>query len=168
LLKTRDGNAVRDCQREEEALRRSLLLVPIFILVVVVVAGASLPSTADEPFRVIVHPHVKGNQIPKGTLSSIFLKESTRWGDGSTVYPVDQSMRAAVREAFTTKVIGKPIEGVQAYWTRRFVEGRVWPPPVKQSDADVITYVASTPGAIGYVSSTTPLPDSVKSVSIVE
>jgi ABC-type phosphate transport system substrate-binding protein len=152
---------------EEEALRRSLLLVSTLILIVVV-AGASLASTADEPFRVIVHPHVKGNQIAKGILSSLFLKEATRWGDGSAVYPVDQSMRAPVREAFTMKVIGKPIEGVQAYWTRRFVEGRVWPPPVKQSDADVISYVASTPGAIGYVSSTTPLPDSVKSVAVVE
>lgn len=144
-------------------------LVPVVLaLFLVVVAGAGLASTADEAFRVIVHPQVKGGQIPKAVLSSIFLKEATRWGDGSDVRPVDQSMRAPVREAFSMKVIGKPIEGVQAYWTRRFMDGRVLPPPVKASDADVISFVASTPGAIGYVSSSTPLPDSVKALRILE
>ena len=40
------------------------------------------------------------------------------------------------------------------------------PPPVKTSDEEIVSFVASTPGAIGYVSSSTPLPDSVKMVEI--
>jgi ABC-type phosphate transport system substrate-binding protein len=147
-------------------LRRSTSFV--LVLVLVLVAGVRLASTADEQFRVIVNPQVKGSQIPKAALASIFLKQATRWGDGSLVFPVDQSMRAPVRQAFSTRVIGKPIEGVQAYWTRRFAEGNAWPPPVKSSDADVISYVASTAGAIGYVSSSTALPDSVREVAVLD
>jgi ABC-type phosphate transport system substrate-binding protein len=55
---------------------------------------------------------------------------------------------------------------VQVYWQRRMATGLV-PPPVKTSDEEIVSFVASTPGAIGYVSSTTPLPDSVREVAIV-
>jgi ABC-type phosphate transport system substrate-binding protein len=44
----------------------------------------------------------------------------------------------------------------------------VTPPPVKQSDEEIVAYVASTPGAIGYVAPTTPLPDSVRAIAIIE
>jgi hypothetical protein len=42
------------------------------------------------------------------------------------------------------------------------------PPMVKSSDGEIISFVASTRGSIGYVSAETPLPDSVKVLAIVE
>jgi ABC-type phosphate transport system substrate-binding protein len=42
------------------------------------------------------------------------------------------------------------------------------PPPVKTSDEEIVSFVASTPGAIGYVSASTPLPDSVREVTVVD
>jgi hypothetical protein len=39
---------------------------------------------------------------------------------------------------------------------------------VKGSDEEVIAYVASTPGAIGYVSSVVNLPEGVKLMALVE
>jgi ABC-type phosphate transport system substrate-binding protein len=41
-------------------------------------------------------------------------------------------------------------------------------PVVKQSDDEVMTTVAGTPGAVGYVSGEAALPSSVKAVAIVE
>jgi ABC-type phosphate transport system substrate-binding protein len=41
------------------------------------------------------------------------------------------------------------------------------PPPVKTSDEEIVAFVASTPGAIGYVSSGTPLPDTVREIAVV-
>jgi ABC-type phosphate transport system substrate-binding protein len=146
-------------------LRRLVSFVLVFVLVAVV--GARLTSSADEAFRVIINPGVKGTQIRRAAVSSIFLREATGWGDGSPASPVDQSMRSPVRQAFSMRVLGKPIEGVQAYWNRCLSSG-IWPPPVKSSDADVISFVASTPGAIGYVSSSTALPDSVKELTILD
>jgi ABC-type phosphate transport system substrate-binding protein len=134
------------------------------------VAAALLAApvvSADAPFRVIVHPGVKGTQIPRAALSSIFLKQAPRWGDGSAVMPVDQSVRSAVRKSFSGDVLGQGLLEVQVYWQRRMARG-VAPPPVKASDEDIVTFVASTPGAIGYVSTETPIPDSVKAVEIVD
>jgi ABC-type phosphate transport system substrate-binding protein len=53
------------------------------------------------------------------------------------------------------------------FWSRRMATG-VTPPPVKQTDEEVVAYVAATPGSIGYVSTAAALPDSVRSITIVE
>jgi len=117
------------------------------------------------PFRVIVHPQVKGSQIPRAALSSIFLKQAPKWGDGSPVQPIDQSVQSSVRKSFSADILQQGIVAVQVYWQRKMSNGVV-PPPVKTSDEEVVAYVASTPGAIGYVSAATPLPDSVKPVEV--
>jgi ABC-type phosphate transport system substrate-binding protein len=44
----------------------------------------------------------------------------------------------------------------------------VTPPMVKSSDEEIISFVASTPGSIGYVSADIALPDSVRAITIVD
>jgi ABC-type phosphate transport system substrate-binding protein len=131
----------------------------------VLTAGALPVVSADASFRVIVHPQVKGSQIPRAALTSIFLKQAPRWGDGTAVLPVDQSVRSLVRKSFSGDVLQQGIVEVQVYWQRKMSAGVV-PPPVKTSDEEIVSFVASTPGAIGYVSAATALPDSVKAIEI--
>ena len=152
---------------EVTALRRVHLPVLVSVLAVAVLAAGAAPvASADATFRVIVHPQVKGSQIPRAALTSIFLKQAPKWGDGSSVLPVDQSVRSPVRKAFSSDVLQQGLVEVQVYWQRKMASG-VTPPPVKTSDEEIVSFVASTPGAIGYVSSSTPLPDSVREVVVV-
>ena len=144
-------------------MRRAFILA----LALGTAASASPSVSADVPFRVIVHPQVKGSQIPRAALSSIFLKQAPRWGDGSPVQPIDQSVQSSVRKSFSADVLQQGIVAVQVYWQRKMSNG-VIPPPVKTSDEEVVSFVASTPGAIGYVSAATPLPDSVKTVEVTD
>jgi ABC-type phosphate transport system substrate-binding protein len=143
-------------------LRRALLSG---LALAVLTAGALPVVSADASFRVIVHPQVKGSQIPRAALTSIFLKQAPRWGDGTAVLPVDQSVRSLVRKSFSGDVLQQGIVEVQVYWQRKMSAGVV-PPPVKTSDEEIVSFVASTPGAIGYVSAATALPDSVKAIEI--
>lgn len=136
------------------------------VLALAVLAAGALPVvSADASFRVIVHPQVKGSQIPRSALTSIFLKQAPKWGDGTAVLPVDQSVRSIVRKSFSGDVLQQGIVEVQVYWQRKMSAGVV-PPPVKTSDEEIVSFVASTPGAIGYVSAATALPDSVKAIEI--
>ena len=66
-----------------------------------------------------------------------------------------------MRKSFSSDVLQQGLVEVQVYWQRKMASG-VTPPPVKTSDEEIVSFVASTPGAIGYVSSSTPLPDSVE------
>jgi ABC-type phosphate transport system substrate-binding protein len=149
---------------EVAALRR---FHPSVLVLAVLAAGAAPVVSADAPYRVIVHPQVKGTQIPRAALSSIFLKQAPRWGDGRPVLPVDQSVRSTVRQSFSGQVLQQGIVEVQVYWQRRMAAG-VTPPPVKTSDEEIVSFVAATPGAIGYVSTSTPLPDSVREIAVVD
>lgn len=137
------------------------------VLVAALLAAVVPLAGADSGYRVIVHPGVKGTQIPRATLSSIFLKQAPRWSDGSPVLPVDQSMRSPVRQSFAADVLQRPLVELQVFWSRRMATG-VTPPPVKQTDQEIFAFVAATPGSIGYVSAGQPLPENVRQIAIVE
>jgi ABC-type phosphate transport system substrate-binding protein len=137
------------------------------VLAAVLASGFARTAGAETSYRIIVNPSVKGTQIPRATLNSIFLKQAPRWGDGTPVLPVDQSFRSRVRQSFANDVHQRPVMELHIFWNRRMATG-VTPPPVKQSDAEIVEYVAATPGAIGYVAAATPLPDSVREVAIID
>jgi ABC-type phosphate transport system substrate-binding protein len=133
----------------------------------VFISLSALPALAAEMgLRLVVHPQVKGTQIPRASVAAIFLRQAPRWPDGSPVVPVDQSVKSTVRSIFSSRVLSQSLMDVQIYWQRRMSAG-LMPPPVKTSDEDVIAFVASTPGAIGYVSSAAAVPDSVRVLEIL-
>jgi ABC-type phosphate transport system substrate-binding protein len=122
-------------------------------------SGALAPALQDEPaetapggaYLVVVHPRVEGTAVSITTLRALFLREVDRWGDGTPVVPVDQSLQSPVRERFSTDVLGKNSREALGYWRMQISAG-VHPPQVKETDADVLRFVAETEGAIGYVS----------------
>jgi ABC-type phosphate transport system substrate-binding protein len=146
-------------------LRR--ILLSVFVLSASLPAGQTPVDAGSTAYRVIVHPQVKGVRITRGALSSIFLKQAPKWNDGAAILPVDQSVRSSVRRSFSGDVLMQGIAEVQIYWQRRMSQG-VTPPPVKATDEEVLAFVASTPGAIGYVSTTVLLPESVRAVELTD
>lgn len=115
------------------------------------------PSPPEDPgFVVVVSPSNRVSTASRRELARLFLKKTAQWNDGSSVAPVDQSARSVARAAFTRDVL--KVEGldrlssVTNYWQQQLYAGRATPPPIKDGDAEVVAFVAQTPGAIGYVS----------------
>jgi hypothetical protein len=148
-------------------VRRFLLTVVIVIGALAALEAADFSSPATLPFQVVAHPEVEGTRIPRATLSSVFLKEVVRSGDGELTRPVDQSMSSPLRAEFTEQVLTVPVDGIQRFWHRRIMKG-ISPPPVRSSDEAVLKYVAGNQGAIGYVSAGTALPAGVKALEVVD
>ena len=129
-----------------------------------VLALAALTVGADTPpagFKVIANPRVPGTRISRDTLARIFLGQVTRWGDGSLIEAIDLSSTSAVRQAFSTAVLGMPVEAVRNHWLHLMLSGGRRPPLTKGSDAEVIAFVAANPGAVGYVSDKEEIPRTV-------
>jgi ABC-type phosphate transport system substrate-binding protein len=103
-------------------------------------------------FRLVANPSVKESTLTKSTASTIFLKKSVKWEDGSAIIVLDQWDRSPVRAAFSTAVHGRSAAAVKSYWNQQVFSGRDVPPVEKTSDDEVIAFVRKTPGAIGYVS----------------
>jgi ABC-type phosphate transport system substrate-binding protein len=114
---------------------------------------------------VIVHAGVAGKSAPKRLLADIFLRRAVRWGDGAAIRPVDLSLTTPVRKGFTRIILGLSSLELQQHWRSAISRG-ITPPPVKPSEEEVIAFVASNPGAIGYVADSTPTPETVKVLSV--
>jgi hypothetical protein len=128
-----------------------LIGVAIFALAFGVGRGeAFAESRAD--FSIIVHPGNPVTDVSRSFLADVYLKRTTRWGDGELARPIDQRADSGVRRAFSESVLKRSVEAVKRYWQQRIFSGRELPPPELDGDDAVVTYVANHRGAIGYVS----------------
>jgi len=118
------------------------------LVVTLIVAGSAQAAS----YKLIVNNSVKVEALSKKTASDLFLKKNTRWENGAPVVPVDQLDSSAVRDGFSRGVLGKAPAAVKSYWNQQIFSGRSIPPVEMKSDAEVISFVRSTPGAVGYIS----------------
>ena len=125
-------------------MKKSIVLLALLAL--------ATPSFAAGGFRLVANPSVRAGQLSKSAASAIFLKKTVKWDDGSTIIAVDQVEKSAVRATFTTAVHGKSPAAVKSFWQQQIFSGRDVPPVEKSSDSEVLAYIRSTAGAIGYVS----------------
>jgi ABC-type phosphate transport system substrate-binding protein len=136
------------------------------LLISIVTLGLGLTAeAADSSFQVIANTSVSGTAVTREVVAGIFLKKVQRWGDGQAIDAIDQTATSEVREAFSETVLGMPVAGVRVYWMDKMGKG-LWPPRTKETDADVVAYVASHPGGIGYVAAGTPVPPTVKVLNV--
>ncbi len=133
-------------------------------LVLIALAGPR-PAAAADAFKVIVNGKMTGRTVARETLSQVYLGKADRWGDGKPITAVDLSTTSPVRAAFSQTVLGMSVVSVRMYWTRTMVSDH-FPPMVRSSDEDVIAFVASRTGAVGYVSADAALPDTVHAVAV--
>lgn len=117
-------------------------------------------------YKVVVNTANPESTITMEQLSALFLKNTSRWSNGTEVLPVDQSVTAPVRTAFTRDVFGQDVLMIQTYWQGEIAARRPGPPPVKASDQDVMAYVETNAGAIGYISQAATLPPRLKPLKV--
>jgi len=118
-------------------------------------------------YAVIVHKSNPVTSLSKNEVSQMLLKKMSRWEHGTSVDPVDLESNSSVRESFSKDVHGRSVSSINNYWQRQILAGRSTPPVEVSSDADVVAYVRSHPGAIGYVSSVADVKD-VKVINIID
>ena len=137
---------------------------------IVAVGAAALPSEASAQaasFVIVVNASNPATNIPRADLAALFTKKTQEWEDGTTVFPVDLPPDDPVREAFTAAVHGKSPQAIRAYWQQQIFSGRQVPPPERGSDEQVLAYVRTTAGAVGYVRPTARLGAGVKVVGLI-
>lgn len=138
----------------------------ILSLVALIVLGT--PAAAQQSGYAIIVNEANGvATLTAEEVSKLFFKKTHRWTNGLDVSPVDLPERAPAREAFSAAVHGKSVGAVRAYWQQQIFSGRAVPPVEKPSDEQVVAFVRSTPGAIGYVSAGALLSAGVRRVQIV-
>jgi ABC-type phosphate transport system substrate-binding protein len=134
-------------------------------LALVVMGATRIP---DVRVVVIVNSANPASTMRREQVAKIFLRQIAAWDDGEEILPVDQIERSPVRVAFTRDVQGLTVRALKMYWQKRIFSGDESPPPERVTDSDVLTYVRSNSGAIGYVLEGTELGTGVKPIAVTE
>jgi len=142
-------------------------VVAVSLLLVWSASEGGATAQDSSGFKLIVNAENPASTLKRAEVAQLFLERSARWKDRAAE-PIDQSLRAPVRESFSAQVLHQSAEAVKTYWQRRMNLQREFPPVVKSSDQEVITLVAKRAGAIGYVAEATPLPPEVKVLKLAD
>lgn len=109
-------------------------------------------SASAAGFKIVVNPANNISTLTKSELSEYLLKRKVTWPDGTPVVPVDQTDASAARQAILRDCFERSATAIRNYWNQQIFSGRAIPPVEKGSDQQVIAFILTSPGAIGYVS----------------
>jgi hypothetical protein len=110
--------------------------------------AAARAGAAD--IKVIANSSVGASAVSSDELKGVFLGTKTSLSDGSHVEPV-LLKSGAVHEAFLKEYVGKTDDALNTYYRSLVFTGKGSMPKAFASDAEVVSFVEKTKGAIGYV-----------------
>jgi ABC-type phosphate transport system substrate-binding protein len=115
-------------------------------------ASPAIPAGLGEPaVYVVVGPTVVEKSLSKEEIALIFSRKRNFWSNGQRIQPVNLPTQHPLRQAFSQLLLGRTPESMEEYWREMYFHG-VLPPHVLESENAVALFVATVPGAIGYVS----------------
>lgn len=137
------------------------------VAALLIASGLTGVRAETQPFLVVVNADNILTEISAEDLSKIFLGKTDEWDDGTAVEPVDLVADAPARSAFTKLVHGRSVSEVKTFWQRQIFSGRDVPPYEADSEEEVLKFVGSSTGSVGYVSAEAELPAGIKVLTII-
>lgn len=105
-------------------------------------------------FAIIINRENTINALTASEVKLYYLRKlKKRWTEiNKNIRPVDRKASCPEQNAFYSKILSMSATDVEKYFTSKQLQNAERPPDKFASDSEVINFVASEPGAIGYVS----------------
>ena len=113
-------------------------------------------------YVVIANKGVSVGSLSKDDAQAMFLGEKSKWDDGKSV-KLAVLAEGTAHKSFLQHVVGKSPSQFDNFWKKLVFTGKASAPRSFEDASSVISFVAATPGAIGYVGKAD---SSVKTISI--
>lgn len=124
------------------------IFIKLFVLGLFLTIGAQVAQA--QAIAVIGHTGVSEEKLSKEDLFKVLAQEETYWSNDTEIKLADYNA-GGIQNAFYGK-LGKNIQFFEKIWNQNKFKGAAQPPVMLANEKEVIDYVKSTPGAIGYVS----------------
>ncbi len=121
-------------------------------IAVMILPFASVAFAGD--VVIIANKDVPISSIGGGELKKIFIAKKTEWDNGSNIDFVTLD-RGDVHKAFLRTYLSKSPSQYQRYFRTLVFTGKGTAPQSFATEGELVSYVSSTSGAIGYVSAGT-------------
>lgn len=130
-------------------------------LLMAVIGGLVLLSIMSVPHgeawasdvKVIVNKGVPEDSVDADTVKAIFLGKKSSWSDGSPIKFVILKS-GSTHDVFLKTYVKKTAIQFSTYWKKQVFTGKGTIPKSFDSEGELIAYVASKSGVVGYVSGT--------------
>lgn len=128
-------------------------MVRVAALTAVLFCAPDLQTMQDQDagFVVIVNKANPVKTLSLVELRRIFMKQTRMWPHAESIVPVDWDATSPHREAFSRRVLARSVREMGDYWVQQSVTQGLSPPSTQRSTRALLRFVASVPGAIGYV-----------------
>ncbi len=100
---------------------------------------------------VVVNARCGVAAMTRNEVINIFFGRNRQFFNAVEAQPVDLADSHPDRERFYAGLVGKDLSEVNAYWSRQVFSGRMRPPPKVASPEEVLKWVVSHPGGIGFI-----------------
>lgn len=121
---------------------RNCLALLVFVLTSVLASAAE--------YAIIVHPSGP-DSLGKDDVRNILLGNKSKW-DAGGVIKLAVLTSGSAHEAVVQEFTARSSDQFDKYWKKQVFTGKGIAPDCFKTDADMIAFVARTPGAFGYVS----------------
>lgn len=108
-------------------------------------------ATAADDIVVIVNQKTDVNKMSRDEVINIFLGRNRHLPSGVTALPLDLPSTSLEREQFYSRLTGKSMSEINAYWARLIFSGRASPPSLAHSQEEAMQMVVDNRSAVGYV-----------------
>jgi ABC-type phosphate transport system substrate-binding protein len=137
---------------------KSVVFVLLAVVIFAVVAAMRLAvsahpvQAAGDPIVVIVNGANPVDNLSVGELKKLFLSDRSKWDTGKSVAPVMVVAGAPERTSFLKIVCGMSDADLSKYFLAAAFSGKSATPPKEVGSAAAVkSFVATSPGAIGFV-----------------
>ncbi len=128
---------------------RGCIAAAAFLIALIV---ASLPPVyGDEEFILVLNNNISTESISQEDIRLIYLGKKRRWTNGAKIM-LCYLDKPKILHLFSKDTVGKTSRQFIMYWKRMVFTGKSAMPKSFDTDQNVISYVKSNEGAIGFVS----------------
>ena len=135
-------------------MKVKLNIICIFVAVVGMALTFPCSASTEEAVVIIANKNVPASSLSIYEIRNIFLSKKTRWLDGSKINFVVLN-GGDVKDDFLKSYLEKTLSQYEKYFKNLVFEGKGRVLRTFSTEAELVRYVSSTEGAIGYVSSGT-------------
>jgi ABC-type phosphate transport system substrate-binding protein len=121
-------------------------------LIVVLCFAGSGAVAAGDGVVVIANPEMSLESLESKDLQRIYLGKKTMWEDGTSIVTV-MPKGGTVHDMFIEDYLDRSVQRFATYWRQMVFTGKGVPPRSFVQEADLVAFVARTPGSLGFVSS---------------
>lgn len=100
---------------------------------------------------VVVNARCGVAAMTRNEVVNLFFGRTRQFFNGIEAQPVDMVDSHPDRARFYNALLGKDLSEINAYWSRQVFSGRMQPPIKVGAPEEVLKWVVSHPGGIGFV-----------------